>query len=373
MTDRPILLAAGGTGGHMFPAEATAQALLAKGQPVALVTDARGQAFDALPDVPVHRVSAASPAGGLWSKAKAAVLLARGAGQASRLIKQLDPAAIVGFGSYASIPALYAAAGAKVPMLLHEQNAHLGRANRLMADRASVIATGFPGVDGLKPTVRAPVIMTGNPVRQPFLAHRGAAYSPPTNTQPIRLLILGGSQGARILSDLVPDALTGLPDEVQARIKLTQQVRPEDHDRVRAAYAGSPIEADLARFFTDVPDRLAAAHLVIARSGASTVAELTCIGRPSILIPYPHATDDHQTLNAQALETAGSALLAPQSTLTVERLRNLIGHLLMDVGRLSWMAGNAADFAPIDAADRVADLAIALANGQAINVTGAAD
>lgn len=373
MTARPILLAAGGTGGHMFPAEATARALVAKGQTVALVTDARGQAFEALPEVPVHRVAAASPSGGLWTKAKAAVLLARGAGQASRLIKRLDPAAVIGFGSYASIPTLYAAAGARVPLLLHEQNAYLGRANRLMADKASAIATGFPRVDGLKTGVKAPVIMTGNPVRPAFVDHRDSAYTPPASDQPIRLLVLGGSQGARALSDLVPAALTGLPAEIQARIALTQQVRTEDLDRVRAAYADSPITTDLARFFTDVPDRLAAAHLVIARAGASTVAELTCLGRPAILIPYPFATDDHQTLNAQALEAAGAAVLAPQQSLTTDRLREMVDHLLMDVGRLSWMAGNARDFAPVDAAERLADLAIGLGQGAgAIELEGVA-
>ena len=169
---------------------------------------------------------------------------------------------------------------------------------------------------------------------------------------------------------MVPAALTGLPTEVQARIRLTQQVRTEDLDRVRAAYADTPIEADLARFFTDVPDRLAAAHLVIARAGASTVAELTCLGRPAILIPYPFATDDHQALNAQALEAAGAAMLAPQHSLTAERLREMVNHLLMDVGRLGWMAGNARAFAPIDAADRLADLAIGLGHGADAIETG---
>ena len=370
MSAQPILLAAGGTGGHMFPAEATARALLAKGRDVVLVTDARGQAFDALPDVPVHRIAAASPSGGLLAKAKAAVLLARGTGQASRLIGRLDPAAVIGFGSYASIPTLYAGAGAGVPLLLHEQNAHLGRANRLMANKAAAIGTGFPRVDGLKAHIKAPVIMTGNPVRPAFLDHRDTVYAPPAADRPIRLLVLGGSQGARALSDLVPAALTGLPTEVQARIRLTQQVRTEDLDRVRAAYADTPIEADLARFFTDVPDRLAAAHLVIARAGASTVAELTCLGRPAILIPYPFATDDHQALNAQALEAAGAAMLAPQHSLTAERLREMVNHLLMDVGRLGWMAGNARAFAPIDAADRLADLAIGLGRGADAIETG---
>jgi len=362
MSARPIVLAAGGTGGHMFPAEALARALIARGRRVILVTDRRGRGFgDRLPAVEVFRITAAGLAGGsLLRRAQGIAQLLRGYLQARRLVIRLRPALVVGFGGYASVPAVYAAQRAGLPTLLHEQNAVLGRANRMLATQARAVATSFPETAALgKATPR----VTGNPVRPAIAALGEQPY--PAMDGTLRLLVLGGSQGARVFARLIPAALAALAAERRRKIAIAQQCRPEDLEQVRSAYAALGQPAELADFFTDVAERLAIAHLVISRSGASTVAELAAAGRPAILLPYPHATDDHQTANATAFAGVGAGWVMPEAVTTPESLAQRLAMLLDDPAVLTSAAAAARRFSPGDAAARLADLAEALipANG----------
>jgi UDP-N-acetylglucosamine--N-acetylmuramyl-(pentapeptide) pyrophosphoryl-undecaprenol N-acetylglucosamine transferase len=354
---RPIVLAAGGTGGHMFPAEALARTLLARGERVVLVTDRRGQAFDEkLPEVVTHRIRAATPSRGTLGRVRAAAELFAGFWQARRLLRRVRPAAVVGFGSYASVPTVIAAGRLGIPVALHEQNAVLGRANRLLAGRARVIATSFPARHGLKEADRAKAVATGMPVRPAIAAVSGSPYTPPRPGGPIELLITGGSQGAHVFAGLVPAALASLREELRTRLRVAQQCRPEDLEAVRAAYAGTGIEHELATFFTDVPHRLVRAHLVIARAGASTVAELAAVGRPAILVPYPFAMDDHQSANAGTLADADGAWLQPQATMTPQTLARMVECLLDAPDTLARAAAAAWAFGRGDAAGHLADV-----------------
>ncbi|MDR3514395.1 MAG: undecaprenyldiphospho-muramoylpentapeptide beta-N-acetylglucosaminyltransferase [Azospirillaceae bacterium] len=358
----PILLAAGGTGGHLFPAEALARELVARGHAPVLITDRRGKAFgDALPEVTVERIHAGQLRGGFTGKLRGAALLALGALDARILIGRLHPAVVVGFGGYPSVPTLWAAVRAGIPILLHEQNAVLGRANRLFARRAERIAIGFPRTDRVEACDLVKLVHTGNPVRPGFIPLRDQAYLPPEPGGPLRLLVLGGSQGARVFSTLVPAALALLPEDRRARLQLVQQCRPEDIETARKAFADAGIRAELSTFFRDVPDRLRVAHLVITRSGASTVTELTATGRPSILIPYPAAMDDHQTANARAIVEAGGAWLAVQNQLTPQSLAQQLVTLLDDPAALSRAALDARAWGAIDAAARLANVVLDLA------------
>jgi UDP-N-acetylglucosamine--N-acetylmuramyl-(pentapeptide) pyrophosphoryl-undecaprenol N-acetylglucosamine transferase len=354
-----ILLAAGGTGGHVFPAEALAGVLEARGCRLGLMTDVRGQEYGGtLGRLETWRVEAGGIAGrGLGGRLSGMLKLSKGVFQAWPLVTQLKPDVVVGFGGYASFPAVVAASGLKRPSVIHEQNAVLGRANRMLAKRASAVATALPAVRFLPPGKGRHV---GNPVRAGILTARETPYAPPGEAGPIRLLVTGGSQGARALTDLVPAALAALPDELRGRLAVAQQCRPEDLERGRAAYAEAGITAETETFFDDMPQRLAAAHLVICRAGASTVAELTCVGRPALLIPFPFATDDHQTANARALEAAGAGWLAPQDSLDVATLSARLAALLSDGAALATAAGNARDLGRPDAAERLADLVLSL-------------
>ncbi|WP_299440815.1 undecaprenyldiphospho-muramoylpentapeptide beta-N-acetylglucosaminyltransferase [uncultured Rhodospira sp.] len=360
MTDCPfILLAAGGTGGHVFPAEALAGVLEARGCRLGLMTDARGQAHGgALGRLETWRVEAGGIAGrGLTGRLSGMMKLSKGVFQAWPLMAQLKPDVVIGFGGYASFPAVVAANGLKRPTVIHEQNAVLGRANRMLTGRATVVATALPRVRFL-PEAKARHV--GNPVRPGMLAVREAPYAAPDEAGPIRVLVTGGSQGARALTDLVPAALATLPDDLRGWLEVAQQCRPEDLERARAAYAEAGITAETATFFDDMPRRLAAAHLVICRAGASTVAELTCVGRPAVLIPFPHAIDDHQAANARALEEAGAAWLMPQDSLDAATLAERLAALLSDGPALSTAAANARDLGRPDAAERLADLVLSL-------------
>ena len=278
MTARgPIVLAAGGTGGHVFPAQALAESLSARGWRIALVTDTRGSAFgDQVAGLEAYRIKAARIGGGAWSKLKGLTQLGLGFFQARGILRRLEPSAAVGFGGYPSVPTMWAATGARIPTLVHEQNAVLGRANRLLASRVDRIATSFDPEIVLRQKERGKSLLTGNPVRS---AIRDIANSPyprrKTENEPLSLLIFGGSQGARILSDVVPAAIATLPAAKRAKLQIIQQCRAEDLDRVQQVYSNASIKADLAPFFDDMPRRLAAAHLVIARAGASTIAEVT--------------------------------------------------------------------------------------------------
>ncbi|MCP5366926.1 MAG: undecaprenyldiphospho-muramoylpentapeptide beta-N-acetylglucosaminyltransferase [Hyphomicrobiales bacterium] len=361
MSPRLIALAAGGTGGHVFPAEALAAELAARGHRLALVTDARGGAYKGvLGGLETHHIRAGAVAGrSVVGRVESMVELAIGTWQALGLLKRLDPAAVVGFGGYPSVPTMLAAVRRGCRTVVHEQNAILGRANRLLAGRVARIATSFAQVTGPGGTAldgAATLVHTGMPVRPAITALAGRAYLPPAGDGPVNLLVLGGSQGARVLSDVVPEALRRLDRGLLDRLRLAQQCRPEDLDRVRAAYGALGLDADLAPFFDDVPDRLAAAHLVICRSGASTVAETTALGRPAILVPYPHAADDHQAANAAAVAAAGGGWMMRQDRFTPETLAACLSDVLAEPARLQAAADAARAFGRPDAAARLADL-----------------
>ena len=349
-----VLLAAGGTGGHVFPAQALARELAARGRDLALVTDARGADFGGAVET-VHTVAAASVAGrGALGRVRALATLGVGVMQARRLLRRLAPAGVVGFGGYASAPAVYAATWLGMPTVIHEQNAVLGRANRLLAPRVAAIATGFAETAGLAPADRDKLVFTGNPVRPEVVAIRDAPYTPPEADGPLHILVTGGSQGAAVMARVVPAALAALPEATRRRLRVVQQCRADDLAPVRAAYAAANIAAELSPFLDDLPARLAAAHLVIARAGASTVAELTVAGRPALLVPYPHATDDHQTANARALSAAGGGWLMPEPRFTSADLARRIAALTPPA--LSDAAAKARALGMPDAAARLADV-----------------
>ncbi len=360
-----ILLAAGGTGGHMFPAESLAGILLARGFAVDLVTDERGSGFaERLPEVGLHRL----PAGGLAGKSVAARLgnlwrLARGFCMARRLVKTLRPRVAIGFGGYASVPALLAAQGRRVKTVIHEQNAVAGRANRLLARRADRIAISFASVRHFESLPAARRILTGNPVRREIAALADRPYDAPEAGAPFHLLVFGGSQGARFFSAILPAAIAMLAPERRARLRLVQQCRAEDIDTARAAFAKLDLAAELAPFFADMARRLAEAHLVIARAGASTIAELAMAGRPAILVPLPHAIDDHQRANAEALAASGGAWVMAEAELTPTALARELDRLMEAREMLARAAIAAARFAKPDAARNLADIVASLAEG----------
>jgi len=361
---RPIIIAAGGTGGHLFPAEALAAALLARGERVALMTDARSAAFDSPAFANAERfvLQGAGLAGrGALRAAKGALALAAGTVQARALLRRLSAAAVVGFGGYPSVPPLIAARtmrGGRPVTVLHEQNAVLGRANRFLAPRADLLALSYAATARVPPGCRTAVV--GNPVRPALAALAGQGYAAPQPDGVLRLLVLGGSLGARIFADVVPGAVGALPDALRARLLVAQQCRPEDLNRVRAAYAAAGVPAELSPFFPDIAGRLATAHLVVARAGASTVAELACAGRPAVLVPLPGAIDDHQRANAHALEEAGAAWLVPQPQFTPVSLAARLAALLPDAAELRRAAASAARLGQPLAAQRLAELVLDL-------------
>jgi len=350
-----VVLAAGGTGGHMFPAEALASALTAQGITVALITDTRGQAFgEALPSVAVHRIHASRLPRHTLDRARAMIEMGIGYFEARRILRELAPALVVGFGGYPSIPTVMAAAGRKIPIVLHEQNALLGRANRRLASRARAIATSFASVARLPEGAKTE--LTGNPVRPGIIAARDQAYAAPSKGGKVSLLVLGGSQGARIFSEVIPAAVALLPESLRNRLGIVQQCRPEDLESATATFRDAGVDAELSTFFTDVPRRLANCHLVIARSGASTVAELGVVGRPAILVPYPFATDDHQAANAEAFAASGGGWVISQRVLTARLLADRLAQLLEHPESLVRAAEAVRRHGRPDAADRLAQL-----------------
>lgn len=353
---RPVVLATGGTGGHVFPAEALAGELEARGVPFALVTDARGRQWQgALAHRPIHYIHSASPSGSLSARLVALLLLGAGLFDAWRALGRIGPSAVVGFGGYASVPTMIAARLRRMPAMVHEQNAVLGKANRLVLGGVARVATSFARTRHLADgDARARLV--GNPVREPVRALGGSGYRAPGPGRVVDILIFGGSQGAASFSRVVPEAILSLPAELRGRLRLVQQCRPEDIERVRRLYAQARIVADLAPFFPDLPQRLASAHLVIGRSGASTVAELAAIGRPSILVPYPYAADDHQMANARAFEAAGACIVIPQADFIPATLAAQLAALVAAPHRLDEMARAAHAAARPDAAARLADV-----------------
>lgn len=318
---RHFVLAAGGTGGHLIPAFALATELERRGHHVALITDERGAR---LPGKPAFLVSHVLPAGRIgknplhWPRGIGAIL--EGKRMALRLFDSFQPAAVIGFGGYPALPALWAATAAKIPSVIHEQNAVLGRVNRFLAGRVDAIATSCRAVERLKPRHAAKTHLVGNPVRAEVLALRDRPFPALTADGLLRVLVTGGSQGAGVLSEVVPDGLAMLPPALRGRLQVTQQCRPEDIDAVRARYSAHDIPAELGTYFEDMASRLADAHLFIGRAGASTIAELTAVGRPAILVPLPIATDDHQAVNTREIVAAGGARMIRQDRFTPSEL-----------------------------------------------------
>ncbi|TVQ29381.1 MAG: undecaprenyldiphospho-muramoylpentapeptide beta-N-acetylglucosaminyltransferase [Geminicoccaceae bacterium] len=343
-----VVIASGGTGGHMFPAVALGDALERRGQKVAYAVDARGLRY--LPEGARHwQVQASSPTGSLAQKLQG--LLVLGLGFAQSLVRFLiaRPKAVAAFGGYAAVPTGLAAGLLRVPLVLHEQNAVFGRAHRLLLRFARTVALSFEPTAGAPATGR----LVGNPVRAGF-APSPWRHAP---DQPIRLFVVGGSQGASAFADVVPAAITALGDEAR-RLRVTQQCRPEDLERVRMSYAEAGIDAETASFFDDMPARLEAADLVLTRAGASAVAETLVVGRPMLLVPYKFAADDHQRANAKALEAEGAALVIDPDAFTAEALTQALDGLLDAPERLARMAAAAAGLARVDAAETLADLVV---------------
>ncbi|MFL5239302.1 MAG: undecaprenyldiphospho-muramoylpentapeptide beta-N-acetylglucosaminyltransferase [Rhizomicrobium sp.] len=352
-----IVLSAGGTGGHLFPAQALAAELMRRGRSVVLMTDARGRNYHAIfPGAEVATVPSASPSNlGLGGRLLAPFQILAGTFIGFFKLLRFRPVAVVGFGGYPSLPVMLAAWLAGFPTAIHEQNAVLGRVNRLIVQRMRAIAASFPFAR-FAPKDTARIYYTGNPVRPEVAALSHAPYSAPDESGPVRLLIFGGSQGAKVLSEILPAALARLPSDLRNRLDVVQQSRPEDIDNLRSAYDKAGVRAQVAAFFVDMPQRMSAAHLVISRSGASTISELAVIGRPSILVPYPFATDDHQTANASVLAEAGAAWLIPQPEFRADTLCALLCEILARPNELTRQAEAAAMLGKPDAAQRLADL-----------------
>ena len=322
---RHYVLAAGGTGGHLLPAFALAQELEARGHHVALVTDRRGVVIPGKPEtLTAHILPAGRLGGGPLGWLRAARAIWEGRRMALRLFESFEPSAVIGFGGYPALPALLAATSARVPTVIHEQNAVIGRVNRFLAGRVDAIATSYKDVQRLDPKHATKVHLVGNPVRPDVLALRDEPYPAFAEDGLFRVLVTGGSQGASVLSEVVPDGLAMLPPNLRHRLQVTQQCRPEDLDAVRARYAGHSIPAELGSYFEDMASRLADAHLFIGRAGASTIAELTVAGRPAILVPLPIATDDHQAYNVREMVAAGGARAIRQPGFTAKELAKQI-------------------------------------------------
>ncbi|MEL7098589.1 MAG: undecaprenyldiphospho-muramoylpentapeptide beta-N-acetylglucosaminyltransferase [Pseudomonadota bacterium] len=360
MTQPLMIIAAGGTGGHMFPAQALAEAMLARGWRVKLSTDARGARYTGgFPHtVQIEQVSSATFArGGLLARAMVPLRIAGGVLSAMFALRRDRPDVVVGFGGYPTIPAMAAATLLRLPRMIHEQNGVLGRVNQIFARRVDAIACGtWPtalpdGVEGL------PV---GNPVRRTVLERAGAGYIPPGD-YPMKLVVIGGSQGARILSQVVPEAVAQLPEAILSNLQIVQQSREEDQDAVRAAYVAIGVRAEVAPFIHDVPRHFAEAQLVISRSGASSVADIAAIGRPAILVPYAAAASDHQTANARGLVDAGGAILMPESQFTADALAQNIDMVLSQPAGAAQMAAAAHSVARLDATEQLVAHALRLA------------
>ena len=355
-----VLLAAGGTGGHLFPAEALAIALDKRGIAVELATDHRAAHYK-FPARAMHIIPSATLRGrDPISLAKTATLLSFGSAKAWLLLGRVAPKVVVGFGGYPTVPPLLAASWRKIPTVLHEQNGVMGRANAFLAPRVTAIATGFRSLKNFNRHWQSKITFTGNPLRPQVIAAGQIPYAVPADGK-FNVLVFGGSQGARVMSDIVPAAVGQLDASLGMRLNIVQQCRAEDLDAVRATYARRGVAAEVASFFVDLPARIAASHLVVSRSGASTVAELSAIGRPAILVPLPHALDQDQFANAGVLEAAGGAIRIEQRDFTAERLAREITALSNDPARLAKMAQAAKSCGTTDAAERLADLVIKIA------------
>lgn len=347
----------------MFPAEALSAALARRGVAVELATDTRATRYGhTFPARATHVIpSATARSRNPLSLAATTAILAIGIGKAWMLLGRARPSVVVGFGGYPSIPPVFAATLRGIPTVIHEQNGVMGRANRFLAPRVTAIATGFAGLADLNGALARKTTHVGNPVRPAVIEAAQLLYSSPQGDGPFRLLVFGGSQGARVMSDVLPAAIARLDPHQRTRLRIVQQARQEDVERVQAAYAQIGIEAEVAPFFRDLPARIAGCHLVVSRSGASTIAELSAIGRPAILVPLPHALDQDQRANAAVIKRAGAAVTVAQSDFSPDRLASDIAALMTAPDRLATMAAAAKSVGTIDAADRLADLVMRLA------------
>lgn len=368
-----FVLAAGGTGGHMIPAHALAAELKSRGHGVMLITDERGARFPGLfGGVPVHILPAGRLGGGPIGLLKAGIAVVKGRGQAKRLYGLHRPDAVVGFGGYPAFPALLAASSLNIPTVLHEQNAVLGRVNRLLAGEAIAIGVAYDRIDHLKPRYREKAVLVGNPVRDEIARLGEEPYPPFDEFGPLRILVTGGSQGATILGRVVPAGLGLLQPALRRRLQVVQQCRPEDIERVRAQYAELGIPAELMTYIEDMAAKMGEAHLVIGRAGASTVAELTAAGRPAILVPFAAATDDHQTANAREMVKAGGARSIQEASFTPEVLARQVEVLAMDPVAMNNAAARALSVGRPHAARDLADLVERVGNGLSPVPVGAA-
>ncbi len=360
--DRPpplVVIAAGGTGGHMFPAQAFADEMRARGWATALVTDERGAKYAQNFQADFRQqVDAATFGSKLPHKLVGAALkLRKGTREAARLFSEKRPALVAGFGGYPSYPSLSAARAQKIPIIIHEQNSVLGRVNRLFASSAAFVACGFDRLDRLPGSAERNKRVVGNPVRRPILAVREKPYPQPEEGGALRILVTGGSQGARLFGQVIPAAIAGLPEDVRARLDVVQQAREEQLDEVRAAYEAAGVRARAESFFDDMQDQLAAAHLVVARAGASTVTELAVAGRPSILVPLAIAMDDHQTANAEGMVAAGAADVVSEDKFAPAALTALLKERLSNIAVLTARARSAHALGRPNAARDLANLA----------------
>lgn len=364
MTSKTIILAAGGTGGHIFPAEALAEALLKRGYAPQLITDHRfhhynkGSAQGVLGQIPIHTIRAGNLGGGPVAKLKGLLGIVQGVWQAGRLMRALKPIAVVGFGGYPSFPTMVAAVLQGQRTVLHEQNSVLGKVNRVLAARVERIATTYVDTQQVPDSAKDRVVRSGNPVRASLKALADTPYPALAEDGILRLLVIGGSQGASVFSEVVPAAMALLPEKLRQRIRLDQQCRAAELDAVRARYETLGMQVDLAPFFGDMAARLGSAHLVVSRAGASSVAELMVAGRPALLVPLPTATDNHQYFNAQAIEDTQAGWVVTQDAFTPEALAAKLESMLLLPRRLGELAANMAQLGTPDAADRLADIVL---------------
>lgn len=362
MSKRFVVIAAGGTGGHLFPAAAFAEEMFRRDWRVLLMTDARGRRYsEGFPAERVEDVPAATLSANPITAIPALFKIIRGINAANKRFKEIKPALVAGFGGYPSFPALVAARGQKIPILIHEQNSVLGRVNRAMAGSAAIVACGFERLDRLPSKAQERKHVVGNPVRLPILAVRERPYPEAPAGGRLNLLITGGSQGARLFGEVIPEAIELLPAALRARLDVSHQVREEQLAAVRKVYQRAKVNAEAEAFFTDMGQRLAAAHLVISRAGASSVTELQVAGRPAILVPFAAAADDHQTANAEGLTSVGAADLFTEQDFEPGALAACLERRLSDPHGLAVRAAAARAAAKPDAAKRLADLAESMA------------
>ena len=370
---RSVVIAAGGTGGHLFPAQALAEELGRRGYDLTLITDKRGQEYaKSFPNASIVEVSAATFANrSIIGRLFAGLSIILGIAEATWKLLRMRPNVVVGFGGYPSLPAVVGGILLRVPCCLHEQNSVLGRVNKRLAPFVTKIASTFPELRGLSPNHQSRVVITGNPVRDTVRQRAASAYSAPSTGAPIKVLVFGGSQGASVFSDVVPAAISGLPEDLRARLKIVQQCRDPEIEEVQNIYQSQGVAADVRSFFDDLPSKIEDAHLVLCRAGASSVTELAAIGRPGILVPLPSAMDDHQTYNAGFLADQGAGWLMPQPDFQVDRLSQLLRQLFQDPARLNVAAQKAASLGKPAATEALADLVDDLALGQSAVARGA--